>query len=46
MAQWLCATYFSYELTDIVASLVGLAAAVILLRFWTPKGADESRAAC
>lgn len=43
VAQWLCATYFSYELTDIVASLVGLAAAVILLRFWTPKGADEAR---
>ncbi|KUM29756.1 L-lactate permease [Arthrobacter sp. EpRS66] len=44
IAQWLCSTYFSYELTDIVASLVGLAAAVILLRFWTPKGADEARA--
>ncbi len=43
IAQWLCSTYFSYELTDIVASLVGLAAAVILLRFWTPKGADEAR---
>ncbi|MBM7769557.1 lactate permease [Glutamicibacter nicotianae] len=43
VAQWLCSTYFSYELTDIVASLVGLAAAVILLRFWTPKGADEAR---
>ena len=43
VAQWLCATYFSYELTDIVASLVGLAAAVILLRFWTPKGAGEAR---
>ena len=44
IAQWSCATYFSYELTDVVASLVGLAAAVILLRFWTPKGAEESRA--
>ena len=43
VAQWLCSTYFSYELTDIVAALVGLAAAVILLRFWTPKGADEAR---
>ncbi|GAA1407653.1 L-lactate permease [Glutamicibacter uratoxydans] len=44
VAQWACATYFSYELTDVVASLVGLAAAVVLLRFWTPKGAEESRA--
>src|SRR5690606_26756261 len=43
VAQWLCWTYFSYELTDIVASLVGLAAAVILLRFWTPESADEAR---
>ncbi|WP_313811401.1 L-lactate permease [Glutamicibacter sp.] len=44
IAQWSCATYFSYELTDVVASLVGLATAVILLRFWTPKGAEEARA--
>lgn len=44
VAQWLCATYFSYELTDIVASLVGLAAAVVLLRFWKPRGAEEARA--
>ncbi len=44
VAQFLCATYFSYELTDIVASLAGLGAAVIFLRFWTPKGRDEARA--
>lgn len=44
IAQWLCATYFSYELTDIVASLVGLGVAVLLLRVWKPKGADEARA--
>lgn len=44
VAQFLCATYFSYELTDIVASLAGLAAAVIFLRFWTPKGREEARA--
>jgi lactate permease len=43
VAQWWCATYFSYELTDVVASLTGLAAAVILLRFWRPKGADAVR---
>lgn len=43
VAQFLCATYFSYELTDIVASLAGLGAAVIFLRFWTPKGRDEAR---
>lgn len=43
VAQFFCATYFSYELTDIVASLAGLAAAVIFLRFWTPKGREEAR---
>lgn len=43
VAQWWCATYFSYELTDVVAALVGLAAAVILLRFWRPPGADDVR---
>jgi len=44
IAQWWCATYFSYELTDVVASLAGLAAAVILMRFWKPKGTEEVRA--
>ncbi|MFB2572936.1 L-lactate permease [Micrococcus sp. IITD107] len=43
VAQWWSATYFSYELTDVVASLAGLAAAVIFLRFWKPKGADAVR---
>lgn len=43
VAQWWCATFFSYELTDIVAALAGLAAAVILLRFWRPRGAEEVR---
>ncbi|CAL8899511.1 L-lactate permease [Kocuria varians] len=44
ITQWWCATHFSYELTDVVASLVGLAAAVVLMRFWRPKGADAVRA--
>ncbi|GAA2514785.1 MAG: L-lactate permease [Kocuria sp.] len=44
IAQWWCATHFSYELTDVVASLVGLAAAVVLMRFWRPKGAEAVRA--
>lgn len=43
VAQWWSATFFSYELTDVVASLVGLGAAVVLLRFWRPKGADDLR---
>ncbi|WP_418907502.1 L-lactate permease [Glutamicibacter endophyticus] len=43
IAQFLCATYFSYELTDIVASLVGLGAAVLLLRVWRPQGIEQAR---
>ncbi|WP_270255779.1 MULTISPECIES: L-lactate permease [Kocuria] len=44
VAQWWCATHFSYELTDVVASLAGLAAAVVLMRFWKPRGTEEVRA--
>jgi lactate permease len=47
LAQFLCANYFSYELTDIVASLVGLGVAVVVLKFWqNPQRialADEAR---
>lgn len=42
-AQHLCSNYFSYELTDIVASLAGLGAAVLFFRFWTPKGSVAAR---
>jgi lactate permease len=44
VTQWGSATYLSMELTDIIASLVGLAAIVIMLRFWKPQGRDEARA--
>ncbi|MER7071803.1 L-lactate permease [Terrabacter sp. NPDC000476] len=36
--QWFSATYVSVELTDIIASLGGLAAAVLFLRVWKPQG--------
>lgn len=42
VAQWLSATYLSVELTDIVASLVALAAAVLFLRAWHPQGREEA----
>lgn len=42
-AQFLCSNFFSYELTDIVASLVGLGAAVLFFRVWTPKGSVAAR---
>ncbi|MDN5768830.1 MAG: L-lactate permease [Humibacillus sp.] len=42
IAQWLSATYLSVELTDIIASLVALATAVLFLRAWQPKGREEA----
>lgn len=43
LAQFWCSSHFSYELTDVVASLAGLAAAVVMLRFWSPTTPDEQR---
>jgi len=42
LAQWISSTWLSVELTDIIASLVGLAAGVIMMRFWKPKGTQEA----
>jgi lactate permease len=42
IAQFVSANHISVELTDIIASLVGLAAGVIMLRFWTPAGREEA----
>ncbi len=43
LAQVLCSTFFSYELTDIVAALAGLGAAVVFLKFWQPRGLEAAR---
>ncbi|MEU5608738.1 L-lactate permease [Streptomyces sparsogenes] len=43
VAQFWCASHFAYELTDVVSALAGFAAAVIMLRFWTPKTPDDQR---
>lgn len=43
VAQFLCSNYFSYELTDVVASLVGLGVAILFLRVWKPRGAEGAR---
>ena len=45
VTQWIAASFISVELTDIIASLVGLAAAVVVLRFWQPVGKDEAHVA-
>lgn len=39
---WWSSTHFSYELTDVFAALLAMGAAVVLLRFWKPKGAKEA----
>ena len=40
--QWISATWISVELTDIIASLAGLAAAVLFLKVWQPSGREEA----
>ncbi|MET7937145.1 L-lactate permease [Streptomyces sp. NPDC005322] len=44
LAQFISANYISVELTDIIASLAGLAALVLFLRVWQPQGGEQSRA--
>lgn len=43
VAQFFCSNFFSYELTDILASLVGLGMAVVFFRVWKPKGSEAAR---
>ncbi len=42
VAQFISSNYISVELSDIIASLAGLAAAAIMLRFWQPSGGDSA----
>jgi lactate permease len=44
VAQFAASNYLSVELTDIVAALAGLVAAVVTLRVWQPVGGDEAAA--
>ncbi|MBT2369140.1 L-lactate permease [Streptomyces sp. ISL-10] len=44
LAQFVSANYISVELTDIIASLAGLAAVVLFLRVWQPRGGEQARA--
>ncbi|MER5753465.1 L-lactate permease [Streptomyces sp. NPDC002088] len=43
VVQFWCSSHFAYELTDVVASLAGFAAAVLMLRYWTPNTPDDQR---
>ncbi len=42
IAQFATSNYLSFELTDIVASLVALGATVLFVRIWKPVGAREA----
>ncbi|MGO1977470.1 L-lactate permease [Brachybacterium tyrofermentans] len=42
ISQFVSSNFISVELTDIIASLAGLAAAVIMLQFWTPEGGKDA----
>ncbi|MDN0201277.1 L-lactate permease [Streptomyces sp. S.PNR 29] len=44
LAQFVSANYLSVELTDIIASLAGLAAVVLFLRVWRPEGGERALA--
>ncbi len=43
VTQFIASNHISVELTDIISALAGLAAAVIMLRFWQPDGTAEAR---
>ncbi|MGH3354233.1 MAG: L-lactate permease [Nocardioides sp.] len=42
VAQFVSSNFISVELTDIIASLAGLAAAVVMLRLWQPRGSGAA----
>src|SRR5690606_27323222 len=44
ISQYLSSNFISVELTDIIASLAGLGAAVLMLRVWTPVGGADALA--
>ncbi|OFQ33314.1 L-lactate permease [Corynebacterium sp. HMSC072D12] len=43
IAQWAAATFFAYQLTNVVACIVSLGAGFLFLRVWKPKGVDSLR---
>ncbi|WP_330342319.1 L-lactate permease [Streptomyces sp. NBC_00557] len=44
LAQFTSSNFLSVELTDIIASLAALAAVVVFLRLWQPRGGEQARA--
>lgn len=44
LAQWWAATYFAYQLTDVIACIVSISVAVVFMRFVKPRGVEGVRA--
>ena len=43
IVQFVASNYVSVELTDVIASLIALAAAVLMLRVWRPSDTAGAR---
>ena len=43
VAQWLAATFFAYQLTNVIACIVSLGCAFAFLRVWKPNGVAALR---
>lgn len=43
VTQWWCSNHFAFELTDVIAALVSLGAAIAFMRVWKPRGVAEAR---
>ncbi|MGV0352229.1 L-lactate permease [Corynebacterium confusum] len=43
VAQWLAATFFAYQLTNVIACIVSLGCAFAFLRVWKPSGVAALR---
>ena len=43
LGKWISANYISVELTDVIASLLALAACVAFLQVWRPRGTKEAQ---
>ncbi|ACV22801.1 L-lactate permease [Slackia heliotrinireducens] len=44
ITQWWCSNFFAYELTDVIAALVSMAALVLFMKVWKPRGVNDVRA--
>ncbi|MDO5329420.1 MAG: L-lactate permease [Coriobacteriia bacterium] len=41
LTQFLVSNFFSYQMTDIYASIISFVVSIIFLKYWKPRGVDE-----